>query len=256
VRAQLSLTTVAALFLCFCLLSVRGATAGRIENQTASADLFAKQETVPPASTPTAKEIIEGAGVVSGNLYENSFFELSYEFPRELKVMGRAETRQVVRTGHEAAYGNKPENDAEHRAAEKQNIFLLNAVGARPTVPAVPESITLMATDVSAFPSVRAKDVLFQLVNGMSSSPVPMQLLHPVGEHRSGKVRFAKAEIKGQLNYQGTQLPFYTTYMGVISKGYALVWMFTASDDKRLKLLAQTIDSVRFENLPRDGNER
>jgi hypothetical protein len=210
----------------------------------------ARPENMPRANVPTAKETIEGT--VSGNVYRNSFFGLSYEFPQELKVMSQAETLQVARAGHEAIYGNEPENDAEHRAAERVSIMLLHVVRPRQEKPSVGEMILLTAEDVSAIPLVSAKEYMVQLARAMASSPLRFQLLHKVAEHRSGEHRFAKAEFKASVGDQGKQIPLYVTYMGTIWKGYALIWQFAAGSERGLKVLVETIDSVTLESPPNE----
>ncbi|HEV2175908.1 MAG TPA: hypothetical protein VGW33_01685 [Terriglobia bacterium] len=198
----------------------------------------------PQADSGVTKETIESTGTISGNVYKNGFFELSYQFPSGMRAEGQAGVEHVVRAGHEAIYGNKPEEDVEHQAAERQTIRLLTVVGPRPEVPSAPDQMVLLAEDVSAFPSTNAKRCMMELAFALSHNPLRFQQYRLPGEKRVGKLKFAKAEFKAQVNHQGQQITIYTTYLGIVLKGYFVAWGFSAGSEKALKPLVASIDSV------------
>ncbi len=194
------------------------------------------------------------SGTVSGNIYTNDYFGMSYQFPQGWHVQGKDAQSEVMERGHKGIYhedASKSEGEAatEHHEALERTWFVFGATqrpGERMQRPSV-QIVAFVLSGISSPPG--PKEVLSAW--GESLKPMGVVLVQEPTEMSVASHRFfvalykftpSSSENGGKTVWQASAI--------TVEHGHAVMCFFAADSQSAVNDLVRTLDSVSFTLRP------
>jgi TonB family protein len=201
------------------------------------------------AANSTASKARPDEGVVSGNVYTNSFLGFSYQFPSGWKVLDPRKNELLDRIGGAAiANGDPILLDASEARARYTRPLLLVAKSATNEINPIPTMIQIEALDRSLTPDVKSGEEFAKSMaealrgRGLALSAVGAAEKFSVGENSLWKLK---------LDFSAGQSTVHAAEVGMIGADYLLLFVFTSPDASKLDDLVGTLQSLRFKEAAR-----
>ncbi|HXM13035.1 MAG TPA: TonB family protein [Terriglobales bacterium] len=204
----------------------------------------------PPTSTPapavgsTSSGPKPDEGFVSGDVYSNTFFGFSYQFPKGWTVLDARKSEFLLRMGGSVvANGDPILLDASEAAARNAYPLLLVAKETTKEIKPTVTLIQIQALDRKFTPEVksgeefarRGADLLRARSLALSINGAPEKF------SIEGK-QFWKLKMDFSMN----NVVSHAVEVVTIEKGYVLLFVFTSPDASKLDNLVGTMQSLKF----------
>lgn len=188
-------------------------------------------------------------GFLSGNVYSNTFFGFSYEFPKAWVVLNAERGKAFARLGGAMiANGDPVLNDVGEVAARNAYPLLLVAKESTKNISTTVNMIEIQAMDRRfAGDSKTGED----FVKSMAALLQHMGLaVTVVGTPESYAVA-GKPFWKVRMDFKVNNAIAHGAQVVTIEKGYVLFFVFSTADASKLDDLIGTMQSLRFTALPK-----
>lgn len=181
-------------------------------------------------------------GEVRNNVYKNSFFGLTYEFPKDWVPHDDATKKRIQELGRNKMdpKGNDPNLDV----SEKHTFNLLTVFDHPLGTPGITSyrGIILMAEDVSFAPGIKnGKDFVLnmaQLLKQNNYSPLGEPTERTIADAKFYRQTFKGTVAEGREVYEATEF--------TIAKGYALGFIYVAGSPEALDEVIKNMGKVEF----------
>ena len=193
----------------------------------------------PPAETPFDKNRVEGGAL------SNDFFGISFDVPKGWTVLGVAENKAAMEAGRQIVEeGASEKKKAGIEASINRVGVLLNAAKNPPGAPNQSFNALLlcMAERIPTAVIKTGPDYFSAMQRIFVGTAAKMELTSPLRAQRVGGVAFTVADVQSTIGAGVAAQRYYIT----LSKGYALVIVYTYFDDADLKTLDEVISSIKF----------
>jgi hypothetical protein len=197
--------------------------------------LCSAQDKARPSITVT-NDSHPDPGAISGNTYSNSFFDLTYEFPKDWIPHGEATKQRLMEIGKDKVVAAVPGSESALALAEKHTYNLLTVFENELGTPGVTffRSEVLSAEDVSWAPGIRTgKDYLLDVLPLMKKQGYDR--FSEIKEVQIGGRTFYRAD----LSKQEPTTRVYQAYLATIVRGHALSLIVSTEDPNETAKLAQ-----------------
>lgn len=204
----------------------------------------------PPA--PAGPQTVD-PGELEGERYSNEFFGISFSIPRGWFVQDSAQRRATLEMGKDALAANADQTKkAQMEAVVARTNVLLSVMKHSPY--AFSASFNAHFACISErVPTAVVKtgaDYIRMSLDIARGSPVRMEMVGPVRSERVGGRVFSTADVRTTLP-QGVVVQ---KYYVLLSRGHALSFIYSYSDEADLAPLKSILGSVAFKPAarPRD----
>jgi len=202
-----------------------------------------KPDTTTPAATQDAMPF--GQGRIEEGIYSNDYFKISFALPKGWLVLNADDNKKIADTGKEIVEeGASDQKKALVEASLVRVGFLVNASKYQPGT-ARPEFNALFMCMAERVPTAVIKngdDYLTQMQRVLQGSPAKIEITGPTRAVKVGGVEFTAADAKTTAGPVISAQRIYVT----LSKGYALVLVYTYVDEADLKTFDELLTSVKF----------
>lgn len=203
-----------------------------------------RQEAALVASPPNAAPESVDEGTVQGNLYQNTFFGIEYQFPQGWTVHGDETKKRIMEVGRNAVEGNTALEKSAYRDAEKHTIVLLSVFKYPLGTPVdYNDAIQLVSEDVRFAPGIKSgREYLQLMANNLKNGNLPLVLQGAPSQ----------ITIAGQTFYRQDALltvrekSVYESFIVSIIRGHALAFIFAGGGEQSRADLAKTLETLRF----------
>jgi TonB family protein len=190
----------------------------------------------------------------SDNVYTNTFFGFSYEFPKGWSVLKAGAGEAVARLGVSIFANGDPTMPDIAEAAARNSYQLLFV--AKQTTKDV--SVSLSSIHISAFdqkllePNQKsAEDFLKSMTEVSTHRGFPVSVVSPPEQLAIGGKIFSSVK----LNLTANGVVAHTVEAVTMEKGYVLLFVLTSIDTPTLDELVHTMQSLRFTNSSAPNNK-
>lgn len=190
-----------------------------------------------PGSALVTNDSRPDSGTVSGNVYLNSFFDLTFEFPKGWIPHGEATKQHLMEIGKDKLVAAMPGSESALRAAEKRTYNLLTVFENELGTPGVRffRSEVLIAEDVSWAPGVKTgKDYLLNVLPLVKKEGYDR--FSEIKEVGIGGRTYYREDLSKQLR---PDIRAYQAYFATIVRGYALSLVISTEDSEETDKLAE-----------------
>ena len=194
---------------------------------------------VAAAQTSTPDE-----GSVKDGVYSNMFFGFSYAYPKDWVVHGEATKAHIKELGKELAKETHALPEASLEVGLAHTYQLLTVFRYQLGTPGVEENalVQVVAEDVRHAPATINGRVYLLNVRGllikMGCQPLQAEPVEVVFSSQ----KFFRLDYEQPVNGKSV----HTAMLVIVSKGYALTFIFTAADQKSVDEMVKTIQTLRF----------
>lgn len=183
-------------------------------------------------------------GFFSGNVYTNTFFGFSYEYPKHWTVLRADAGTAIMRLGGAfLANGDPTQQDLAETAARNAHPLLAVVEGTGKEWTSGRRVIQIQAMDQHTTPNVKSGEDIARSVAAMyQSSGAPLQIVGPPEKLPIGDWTFWKVNTNVRVNnsiQHGAELI-------AVEKGYVLMFVFMAPNPSGLDEIVKTMQSLRF----------
>jgi TonB family protein len=210
---------------------------------SAVVNLADSKETAKTASKPAGPQPDDC--FFSGNVYTNTFFGFSYEFPKDWIVLKAGAGEAVARLGASMLANDDPTMPDIAEAAVKHSYQLLFvAKQATKDISVGVTSIHISASDQKLLePNLKsAKDFLTSMTAFSMQRGFPISVVSPPEQSVIDGRTFSSVK----LNSTANGAVAHTVEVVTMEKGYVLLFVLTSSDASKLDELVHTMQSLRF----------
>jgi TonB family protein len=185
---------------------------------------------------------------LAGNVYTNTFFGFSYEFPKGWIVQHADAARASARLGVSMlANGDPTAQDMAEAAASKAHELLYVTKETAKDISTSISSIHITAVDRHYGPGVRSgEDFLKQVVTFLKQRASAASIPAPPEQFVIAGRTFWKL----RLDYPNKALVAHLVEVVTIEKNYVLLFVFGSPDAAKIADLVGTIQSIRFTEPP------
>jgi len=201
---------------------------------------------------PTATHIGQlNPGVVSGNTFTNDTLGFSFQFPAGWVLADKTTQENVMKAGHQFAWGNDPDAAREHEAFERCGRILLWATkypeGTK--MEEINPLIAIVAFDSACFPGVSLpkstedsdgiRQVAIQISRSLSGTPFFGKGKNSVRAFMAEKRVFLDLSSAFQLEAPTRKQPVdvFTSIISTQANDYWAMWMFMNGSQSGLEEL-------------------
>jgi TonB family protein len=210
---------------------------------SAVVNLADSKETAKTASKPAGPQPDDC--FFSGNVYTNTFFGFSYEFPKDWIVLKAGTGEAVARLGASMLANDDPTMPDIAEAAVRHSYQLLFvAKQATKDISVGVTSIHVSASDQKLLePNLKsAKDFLTSMTAFSMQRGFPISVVSPPEQSVIDGRTFSSVK----LNSTANGAVAHTVEVVTMEKGYVLLFVLTSSDASKLDELVHTMQSLRF----------
>jgi TonB family protein len=205
------------------------------------------KETTSDTSKPDAAQPDDG--YVSENVYTNTFFGFSYQFPRGWNVLTAEQGKAMIRLGTSfLANGDPTAQDVAEAAANNWHQLLFVTKETTKGISTNTHAIQIEATSTQIAPQLKTGAEFLQATGAyllrsgkVSSAPRPPEQVEVAGRS------FWKVRLDMQVN----NVMVHQIDAVTIEKGYFILLVFASPDASTLDDITATINSLRFTPPPR-----
>jgi TonB family protein len=207
----------------------------------------------PADSKETAEAGLKPAGprpddcFFSDNVYTNTFFGFSYEFPKDWIVLRAGAGEAVARLGASMLANDDPTMPDIAEAAVRHSYQLLFvAKQATKDISTGASSIHISALDQKLLePNLKsAEDFLTSMTAVSMHRGFPISVVSPPEQFVIDGKTFSRVK----LSFTANGSVAHTEELATMDKGYVLLFVLTSSDASNLDELVHTMQSLRFTN--------
>jgi tetratricopeptide (TPR) repeat protein len=204
-------------------------------------------ETNSDASKPDAPQPDDG--YLSENVYRNTFFGFSYQFPRGWNVLKAEQGKAMIRLGA-SFLGNRDPTapDVAEAAANNWHQLLFVAKQTTKAISTNTHAIQVAAISTQFAPQLKTGAEYLQATSAyLQRSGKVMSALNPPEQFEVGDRTFWKVRLDRQVN----NVMVHQTEAVTIEKGYFILFVFASPDEATLDSIAETMNSLQFAAPPR-----
>jgi len=180
-----------------------------------------------------AQTISPDDGTVKDGVYYNSYFNLSFTYPKDWVVYDKAVNDRIQqRTIEEAAKAGNP--------VQQKDIYSLLAVTRHPRgTPGIPVNPAVFVAAERVPGNPNGKEYLLDLRSVRQKTGRPPLLDKPV-EFRVAGLQFFRDDYGYDVNTVSVRNSLFVH----VEKGYALIFSFTAGDQKTVEEMAKSMETI------------
>lgn len=188
------------------------------------------------------------SGGVKDSVYSNTFFGFSYAFPNDWIIQGEATNAKIKELGEQRAKETHALPDAAVEVALARTYQLLTVVRRQLGTVGIMDNamIQVVAESVGQAPAITSGRDYLQNVHDvlikMGTRPLHEDPVKVVFSNQ----KFFRLDFEQTENGQ----PIHSAMLVIVSKGYALVFIFTSGDQKRVEETIKTMESFKFSVPP------
>ncbi|MGA7089454.1 MAG: TonB family protein [Candidatus Acidiferrales bacterium] len=185
----------------------------------------------------------------SGNVYTNTYFGFSYEYPKGWNVLSADASKALVRFGSSMlANGDPAAPDYIEVGSENSYALLGVTQSAVKGLATRVNVIQIQALDLRVAPDLKSgEDMLKSITKLLQQRGLPISIVKPPESFEIGGRTFWSTK----LNIKANNDIVHETDAATIEKNYLLLFVFAAHDDSKLDELVGTMQSLRFMDSPR-----
>ena len=204
-------------------------------------------QTNSDASKPDAPQPDDG--YVSENVYRNTFFGFSYQFPRGWNVLKAEQGKAMIRLGTSfLANGDPTAPDVAEAAANNWHQLLFVTKQTTKAISTNTHAIQVAAISTQFAPQLKTGAEYLQATSAyLQRSGKVISALKPPEQFEVGDRTFWKVRLDMQVN----NVMVHQTDAVTIEKGYFILFVFASPDEATLDSIAETMNSLQFAAPPR-----
>lgn len=184
-------------------------------------------------------------GSVKDGVYSNRFFGFRFTYPKDWVVHGEATNARIREAGKEVLKGSGALSEASSEVLLKNTYQLLTVFHYPLGTPGIEvnSAIQVIAENVSHAPGITdGRAYLWHVKPFVAKAGAKFIQEQPVELDLAGR-RFFRQDYRNEIN--GTSLR--QAYFITIQNGYALVFVYTDSDDTRLEEMMKSLNTIAFD---------
>lgn len=198
----------------------------------------------PPPPKPMPKADV-GPGRLEGDSFAHDYFGISFTIPQDWVVQSADDKLALMNEGARLTESTAGERQkAQIAAATQRTNFLLGLFKYAPSRPAADFNAHL-AFMVERVPTAVVKtgaDYMNMSLMTLRSTGAKMEPVGPVRTETLGGAAFAATDVRMTLPTGAVAQKFYAT----VRRGYALIFIYSYSDEGDLETFEEVLQSVRF----------